>query len=354
MDQLRFTIPEMLSLIGVFQCVYILVYVLFRAGNISRVVLPLLYFLVLGVGFFLDFGASYIGEITPYYDLIRWCAWFLGPPLSVLVIIQVAQTTQMPSLADYAVLLFVPAAMLFSLFMASQAKDCQVFLECSVLWDWLDVTGLVAGAASLLMVWLHRDIFSELQKQKAGKERYWVILSIIFMNIFLLAALSLNIAGEGLARETTVVRTLIGLSFIYLVTTSLFRIYPQALLVVAAKKKEESLTSEDQMLADKIAKLLELEKIYHEATYSRSDLAQELGVSEATVTRIIGQFFNKSFPQLLNERRIDDAKRLLLETEVNIKTVAEEVGFNSLPSFNRVFKELAGISPSEYRKNMIK
>ena len=57
MDQLRFTIPEMLSLIGVFQCVYILVYVLFRAGNISRVVLPLLYFLVLGVGFFLDFGA---------------------------------------------------------------------------------------------------------------------------------------------------------------------------------------------------------------------------------------------------------------------------------------------------------
>lgn len=105
------------------------------------------------------------------------------------------------------------------------------------------------------------------------------------------------------------------------------------------------------MLADKIAKLLELEKIYHEATYSRSDLAQELGVSEATVTRIIGQFFNKSFPQLLNERRIDDAKRLLLETEANIKTVAEEVGFNSLPSFNRVFKELAGISPSSTEKH---
>lgn len=83
--------------------------------------------------------------------------------------------------------------------------------------------------------------FSELQKQKAGKERYWVILSIIFMNIFLLAALSLNIAGEGLARETTVVRTLIGLSFIYLVTTSLFRIYPQALLVSSTKKKKKAL-----------------------------------------------------------------------------------------------------------------
>lgn len=354
MDQLRFTIPEMLSLIGVFQCVYILVYVLFRAGNLFRVLLPLLYFFVLGTGFFLDFASSYIGEITPYYDLIRWAAWFFGPSLSVLVIIQVAQTTESPSLVDYSVLLFIPLAMLFSLFMASQASQCTVPVECQVLWDWLDATGLVAGAASLLMIWGHRELFTEIQKQKAGKERYWVILSIIFMNIFFLVAMSLRFGGDELVQEATIVRTLIGLSFIYLVTTSLFRIYPQALLISHSRKKEEGPTSDDQVLAEKITKLLELEKIYHEATYSRSDLAQELGVSEATVTRIIGQFFNKSFPQLLNERRIEDAKRLLLETEANIKTVAEEVGFNSLPSFNRVFKELAGISPSEYRKNMIK
>ena len=54
----------------------------------------------------------------------------------------------------------------------------------------------------------------------------------------------------------------------------------------------------------------------------------------------------------MNERRVDDAKRLLVETDAAIKTIAEEVGFNSLPSFNRVFKDLTGYAPSIYRKSL--
>ncbi len=354
MEPLRFTIPEMLSLIGVFQCVYILVYVVFRAGNAARVVLPLVYFLVLGSAFFLDFARSYIGELTPYYDLLRWGAWFYGPPLSVLVIIQIAQISKLPSLSDCAVLLLIPVALGFSFFMAGQAKECAVLIECPALWEWLDITGLIAGAASLLVIWTHRGMFAELQKQKAGKERYWLILSMILVNIFFLAAMGLRFGGDHLDEGAGIVRTLIGLSFIYLVTTSLFRIYPQALAITVVKKKDENPSTGDQALAERITSLLDLDKVYHETTYSRSDLARELGVPEATVTRVIGNFFNKSFPQLLNERRIEDAKRLLLETDANIKTVAQEVGFNSLPSFNRVFKELTSKSPSEYRKNMIK
>lgn len=353
--EMRFTIPEMLSLIGVFQCVYIIVYVLFRAGISARVVLPLAYFFVLGAAFFLDFSRSYIGELTAYYDVLRWVAWFLGPPLSVLVIIQIAQISKLPGLADCAVLVSIPLALAFSFFMAGQSESCTGGMTaCPVLWEWLDITGVIAGAGSLLVIWMHRGLFSELQKQKAGKERYWLILSMVIMNVFFLAAMSLRFGGNDLALEATIVRTLIGLSFIYLVTTSLFRIYPQALILAPVKKKEENPTSEDQQLADRIGVLLDMDKVYHEATYSRSDLARELGVAEATVTRIIGSFFNKSFPQLLNERRIEDAKRLLLETDANIKTVAQEVGFNSLPSFNRVFKEVVGMNPSEYRKNMVK
>ena len=354
MEPLRFTISEMLSLIGVFQCLYILVYVLFRAGNAGRVFLPLIYFFVLGTAFFLDFARSYIGELTPYYDLLQWGAWFLGPPLSVLVIIQIAQISKLPSLTDYFVLLVIPLALGGSMLMAGQGADCPVLIKCAEFFDWLNITGLIAGAASLLMIWTHRGMFSELQKQKAGKERYWLVLSLIVVNIFFLGAMSVLIGEQQFADEAAVVRTLIGLSFIYLVTTSLFRIYPQALALTTTKKKEENPSSEDQILADKITSLLDLDKVYHESTYSRSDLARELGVPEATVSRVIGQFFNKSFPQLLNERRIEDAKRLLLETDENIKVVAQEVGFNSLPSFNRVFKELTGGSPSSYRKNMIK
>ena len=58
MDSLRFSIPEILSLLGVAQCVYLLVYMLFRSGSIKSVFLPGLYFLVLGIAFSFDFGRA--------------------------------------------------------------------------------------------------------------------------------------------------------------------------------------------------------------------------------------------------------------------------------------------------------
>ncbi len=354
MDQLRFTIPEMLSLIGVFQCIYIIVYILFRVGDIKRVVVPVLYFVVLGLAFFTDFARAYIGDVTPYYDVIRWTAWFYGPPLSVLVILQVAQITKLPSLAEWSILLIVPAALLLSSVMVPYTSDCEVLLECDVYYDWLDITGLISGAASLLFIWMHRNLFEDLLKQKTGKERYWLILALIILNIFFLVSMSLRFGGQDFGIDTTLIRTVLGLSFIYLVTTSLFRIYPQVLTLAASKKKDDGLSKEEEAVAKKIQDLLDLDKVYHETTYSRSDMAQELGISEAAVSRIISLYFDKSFPQLLNERRIQDAQRLLLETDASIKTVSQEVGFNSLPSFNRVFKDMSGQSPSSYRKNMIK
>ena len=89
MDQLRFTIPEMLSLIGLAQCIYLLVYMAFRAGHIRAVVLPFLYFFVLGLAFFLAFAQGYVGDAVPFYFLGEWAAWFLGPPLSALLVMQI-------------------------------------------------------------------------------------------------------------------------------------------------------------------------------------------------------------------------------------------------------------------------
>jgi AraC-like DNA-binding protein len=94
-----------------------------------------------------------------------------------------------------------------------------------------------------------------------------------------------------------------------------------------------------------------MEKVYQEPTYSRADLARECSAPESTVSRVINVHFGKSFPQLMNERRIADAKRLLQQTDAPVAKIASEVGFNSLPSFNRVFKDMTGDSPSSFRKS---
>lgn len=339
MDQLLFTIPEILSLIGVTQCVYLLVYILLRAGWLSRAGLPLLYFLVLGLAFLSDFAAGHLDSVIPHYDYIRWFAWFYGPPLSVLLVVQVAQITKVPGLRDYWVLLLPPVAFASAMALAHEEQDRAA---------WLVVCGLVAGAISLLAIWSKSGLFDSLKDQKAGRERFWLIVTLIVVNIFFLATALASLSPGVSSENIMLIRTVLGLGFAYIASTSLLRIYPQAVQLSTAR--DDSLSAHEKELAIKIENLLKLDKVYQEPTYSRADLARECSISESVLSKVINTHFRKSFPQLMNEHRIEDAKRLLKETDMPVRAICEDVGFNSLPSFNRVFKDITGEAPSAYRK----
>jgi len=355
MDSIRFTFLEVLSLIGVVQCVYILVYIVSRAGDFIRVCLPFLYFFVLGAAFLIDFGYGFLAGLIPYYTVLSWATWNFLISVSVLLILQMSHIRTLPPLINWWVLLFVPCAYYFS-YLVSVLSDPTCFsgFVCDEGMKWLNISGGVSGALSLLVIWMHRMLFSEVLKQKAGRERYWLILSIIIVNVFFLAVLLFFVADHTFSMSMVLLRTVIGLSFVYLVSTSLFRIYPVALFSSPKSRGGDVLNEGELKLASRMESLLTLEKVYHETSYSRRDLARELDVAESVVSRVINIYFKKTLPQLLNERRVEDAKVLLLDTDVSMKTVAEEVGFNSLPSFNRAFREIVGQSPSDYRKYTIR
>ncbi len=350
MDHIRFSIPELFSLLGVAQCVYLLVYMLFRAGDVRRAAIPFIYFLVIGAAFFLDFAQRFIGELTAYYEIFRWFAWFMGPPLSVLLIVQVARIREVPGPGNFWVLFLTPLAYVVSVFLSLRHPECMFPDRCEVLHEWLVITGLVAGAVSMLTIWAISGMMNELYREKTGKDRYWLILTLIFVNLFFLAMELATLTPMVAPSDIVMIRTVLGLGLVYLASTSLFRIYPQALVLLPRGEKGEGGMSEaDLALARKIERLLDMDKIYHEPSYGRAELARELETPETIISRIINAHFGKSFPQLLNERRVEDAKRLLRETDASVKIIAEEVGFNSTASFNRVFRDLTGQSPSEYR-----
>lgn len=348
MDHLRFSVLEILSLIGVAQCVYIIVYMAFRSGRISRGGLALAYFSVLALAFFLDFTQLYIGEFKNLFYL-QWGAWFLGPPLSVLLIIQIAQISKVPDLKYYAVLLLLPLAFAASMLAGQGDRLCDGYNACAERQSWLVVLGILAGGISLLTIWFNRELLSKIPTQRTGKERYWLILTLTITNVAFLVTMLASL-NPDINHETIVLfRVCFGLGLVYLVSTSLFRIYPQAVRI-ADRIIINALSADEQGIAKKIEDLLALQKVYQEPTYSRTDLARECSTSETTLSKIINIHFEKSFPQLMNEHRVDDAKRLLKETSANVKTIAEEVGFNSIASFNRVFKDFSGVTPSHYRK----
>lgn len=346
-----FHIPEILSLIGLIQCVYVLVYMAFRAGDVRHALVPGAYFLVLGAAFFLDFARRFIGVEWGYYPLWQWAAWFMGPPLSVLLVVQVARISRLPGWRHLWVLVLLPLAFIAAKATAlSSGEECVFPASCPVVYDWLAIYGLAAGGISLLAVWAQRGMLADLRRDRDGRARFWLVVTLVLMNGALLAA-ALAALTPALAdgAEAAMVRTIIGLGLVYLAGTSLFRIYPQTVKLTRSPRTEQALSADDEVLAARITALLERDKVYQEATYSRSELARELNTPETTVSRVINAHFGKSFPQVLNERRVADAQRLLRETDAPVKQIAEDVGFNAMATFNRVFRDITGRTPTAYR-----
>lgn len=81
-----------------------------------------------------------------------------------------------------------------------------------------------------------------------------------------------------------------------------------------------------------------------------NDVAQHLGISQDTVSDILKRYCNKSFRQYLNHIRMEEAKRLLKESNLQISEIAFKVGYNNIQHFNRVFKEFTEESPKNFRE----
>ena len=82
-----------------------------------------------------------------------------------------------------------------------------------------------------------------------------------------------------------------------------------------------------------------------------SGMAQHFHYNENYLSEMLAQN-GLSFVQLLHEIRIYHACSMLLTTDLPIHEIGFDVGFNSLETFNRVFKKMRGMSPREYRKTI--
>lgn len=82
---------------------------------------------------------------------------------------------------------------------------------------------------------------------------------------------------------------------------------------------------------------------------SLKSVAKHFGYNEKYLSHALHSLTGISFRRLLCYYRVEHAKKLLIE-ERSISRVAAESGFSALNSFNRVFKEMTGTTPSEYKK----
>ncbi|MEQ6167537.1 MULTISPECIES: helix-turn-helix domain-containing protein [unclassified Ekhidna] len=123
---------------------------------------------------------------------------------------------------------------------------------------------------------------------------------------------------------------------------------------VRPKYSSSSLTKEDgDYLVQKINSVLEQNKYYKDPDFNLSSFAEKLGVPKYRISQALNAFSEKSFSELINEFRVEEAKnRLLHESSSHLKleAIGEEAGFRNKVSFYKNFKKLVGSSPGEFRE----
>ncbi len=79
--------------------------------------------------------------------------------------------------------------------------------------------------------------------------------------------------------------------------------------------------------------------------------AAALGVTPTHLSRACRATCGRSAHMLLEDRVLFEARRLLSETRLPVKAVAEHLGYNSAGYFTRAFQKAAGVTPSAFRKH---
>ena len=104
---------------------------------------------------------------------------------------------------------------------------------------------------------------------------------------------------------------------------------------------------------ERIRKAFNFIKDNYKKEVSLEKVAKEVHMTVPSFCRYFKSQTNKTFIQFLIEYRINNALKLLTQSDKDIKNISYECGFNNYSHFNRSFKKINLISPSDYRKKIL-
>ena len=104
----------------------------------------------------------------------------------------------------------------------------------------------------------------------------------------------------------------------------------------------------------KLNHLMDEKKIYLNNEIRLHDIAQMTGVSSHHISQIINEQFGSSFFDFINKRRVEEAKKLIMDNpKYTLLQIAFDAGFNNKTSFVNAFKKFENKTPSAFRKEQL-
>ncbi|WP_174866198.1 helix-turn-helix domain-containing protein [Pectobacterium polaris] len=125
---------------------------------------------------------------------------------------------------------------------------------------------------------------------------------------------------------------------------------PQAGLISLDQKPEAvPATADEHQLAKALDDFIRTHALYTDPGMTLQRLSRRMGIPLRRLSETINRVHGRNFSQVMNEYRIEEAKRLLSQTDDRITDIMLASGFQTKSNFNREFLRLTGVSPSVWR-----
>jgi len=118
------------------------------------------------------------------------------------------------------------------------------------------------------------------------------------------------------------------------------------------KPSGSRLNIDGEQYSEKLLSHMELSKPYLNPDLTLPQLAGELSISTHLLSRVINEHFKLNFFDFVNRYRVEAFKERILSPDYDnysLLGIAFESGFNSKSAFNRVFKQITGLTPSQFK-----
>lgn len=132
------------------------------------------------------------------------------------------------------------------------------------------------------------------------------------------------------------------------------------LLQVMANAKEYELLSSrgfvmsvDQEDCQRMNKVYQYIIEHYVRNPSLEEVAGVANMSPSAFCRYFKMYANKTYTQFLNEIKIGNACKLLIDHKLPISQICFEVGFNNFTHFNNQFRRIIGVTPSQYQRQQL-
>jgi AraC-like DNA-binding protein len=115
-----------------------------------------------------------------------------------------------------------------------------------------------------------------------------------------------------------------------------------------------TLTPKKTYSKDALKSILEYCCTHFTEDISLETLSKELHLNKSYISQVLNQQTNMSLRSFVNTLRVDAACRMLRNTERSITEIAQDVGYDSIRSFNRAFSGITSMTPKDYRNRFHK